>query len=253
MIPFSSLCMLMEQEPNLVAYMYWKETGDIWVWRNCTGRPSRTRRFLCVGVTDNIILSSTIGRNRNNIPGGVITAIIQGTEELISDLAKHDTHLQYRRGDRDDEIGYYNSCGFYVTAYEWADVIDNTQLRRRCDCWLASYGQALWTNYRTMGSNGLTSAAAMCFIKAGQKCQSFGSMYQNNWSIQAKDFNRFDRYAIKCWSCYNEPMPIIKAILNKVDRKQITVWLCGGGHKPKFYTIDELHVIKDNLFDTLFV
>ena len=99
-----------------LAYMYWKETGDLSVWKGIAqdALVMNLDDLLCVGATDNIMLSSTIGRNKNNIPGEVIAAIIQGTEELIEDLSKHGvTYLQHRWGDRRCwGFGSYDYCGF---------------------------------------------------------------------------------------------------------------------------------------------
>ena len=89
-----------------LAYLYWKETGDLSVWKGIAqdALVMNLDDLLCVGATDNIMLSSTIGRNKNNIPGEVIAAIIQGTEELIADLAKHDVHI-YSTGGETADVG----------------------------------------------------------------------------------------------------------------------------------------------------
>ena len=116
-----------------LAYMYWKETGDLSVWKGIAqdALVMNLDDLLCVGAIDNIILSSTIGRNKNNIPGEVIAAIIQGTEELIADLAQHDVHI-YSTGGETADVGDLVRTIIVdstVTArMNRADVIDNARI-----------------------------------------------------------------------------------------------------------------------------
>ena len=149
-----------------LAYMYWKETGDLSVWKGIAqdALVMNLDDLLCVGVTENILLSSTIGRNKNLIPGEVIEAIINGTEEFIRDMAKHGVHIQSTGGETADVGDLVRTIivDSTVTARIRRDeVIDNANIRPGdVIVGLASYGQASYeTQYNGgMGSNGLTSA-----------------------------------------------------------------------------------------------
>lgn len=250
-----------------LAYMYWKETGDMSVWKGIAqdALVMNLDDLLCVGVTDNIMLSSTIGRNKNNIPGEVITAIIQGTEELISDLAKHDVHI-YSTGGETADVGDLVRTIIVdstVTArMSRADVIDNARIQAGdVIVGLASYGQATYeTDYNGgMGSNGLTSARHDVFYK--MLAQKYPESFDSNIPEQLvytgqKTLTDLTDTPLNAGKLVLSPTrtyaPIIKAILNKVDRKQIHGMVhCSGGAQTKIlHFIDELHVIKDNLFDT---
>ena len=250
-----------------LAYMYWKETGDMSVWKGIAqdALVMNLDDLLCVGVTDNIMLSSTIGRNKNNIPGEVITAIIQGTEELISDLAKHDVHI-YSTGGETADVGDLVRTIIVdstVTArMNRADVIDNARIQAGdVIVGLASYGQATYeTDYNGgMGSNGLTSARHDVFYKT--LAQKYPESFDSNIPEQLvytgqKTLTDLTDTPLNAGKLVLSPTrtyaPIIKAILNKVDRKQIHGMVhCSGGAQTKIlHFIDELHVIKDNLFDT---
>ena len=250
-----------------LAYMYWKETGDMSVWKGIAqdALVMNLDDSLCVGVTDNIMLSSTIGRNKNNIPGEVITAIIQGTEELISDLAKHDVHI-YSTGGETADVGDLVRTIIVdstVTArMNRADVIDNARIQAGdVIVGLASYGQATYeTDYNGgMGSNGLTSARHDVFYKT--LAQKYPESFDSNIPEQLvytgqKTLTDLTDTPLNAGKLVLSPTrtyaPIIKAILNKVDRKQIHGMVhCSGGAQTKIlHFIDELHVIKDNLFDT---
>ena len=250
-----------------LAYMYWKETGDMSVWKGIAqdALVMNLDDLLCVGVTDNIMLSSTIGRNKNNIPGEVITAIIQGTEELISDLAKHDVHI-YSTGGETADVGDLVRTIIVdstVTArMNRADVIDNARIQAGdVIVGLASYGQATYeTNYNGgMGSNGLTSARHDVFYKT--LAQKYPESFDSNIPEQLvytgqKTLTDLTDTPLNAGKLVLSPTrtyaPIIKAILNKVDRKQIHGMVhCSGGAQTKIlHFIDELHVMKDNLFDT---
>ena len=156
-----------------LAYMYWKKTGDISVWKGIAqdALVMNLDDLLCVGVTDNIILSSTIGRNKNNIPGEVIAAIIQGTEDLIAELAKHDVHI-YSTGGETADVGDLVRTIIVdstVTArINREDVIDNARIQAGdVIVGLSSSGQATYESEYNggMGSNGLTSARHDVFFK----------------------------------------------------------------------------------------
>ena len=250
-----------------LAYMYWKETGDLSVWKGIAqdALVMNLDDLLCVGATDNIMLSSTIGRNKNNIPGEVIAAIIQGTEELIADLAQHDVHI-YSTGGETADVGDLVRTIIVdstVTArMNRADVIDNARiLDGDVIVGLASSGQATYESQYNggMGSNGLTSARHDVFSKmlAEQYPESFDPsvpeelVYAGQKSLTDATETPLDAGKLVL-SPTRTYAPIVKAILNQVDRKQIHGMVhCSGGAQTKIlHFIDELHVVKDNLFDT---
>ena len=250
-----------------LAYMYWKETGDLSVWKGIAqdALVMNLDDLLCVGATDNIMLSSTIGRNKNNIPGEVIAAIIQGTEELIADLAKHDVHI-YSTGGETADVGDLVRTIIVdstVTArMNRADVIDNARIQAGdVIVGLASFGQATYESEYNggMGSNGLTSARHDVFSKrlAKQYPESFDPsvpeelVYAGQKSLTDATETPLDAGKLVL-SPTRTYAPIIKAILNQVDRKQIHGMVhCSGGAQTKIlHFIDDLHVIKDNLFET---
>ena len=250
-----------------LAYMYWKETGDLSVWKGIAQDAliMNLDDLLCVGATDNIMLSSTIGRNKNNIPGEVIAAIIQGTEELITDLAKHDVHIHSTGGETADVGDLVRTIivDSTVTArINRADVIDNARIQAGdVIVGLASSGQATYESEYNggMGSNGLTSARHDVFSKllAKQYPESFDPsvpeelVYAGQKSLTDATDTPLDAGKLVL-SPTRTYAPIVKAILNQVDRKQIHGMVhCSGGAQTKIlHFIDELHVIKDNLFET---
>jgi phosphoribosylformylglycinamidine cyclo-ligase len=250
-----------------LAYMYWKETGDISVWKGIAqdALVMNLDDLLCVGATDNIILSSTIGRNKNKIPGEVIAAIIQGTEELIADLAKHDVHI-YSTGGETADVGDLVRTIIVdstVTArMNRADVIDNARIQAGdVIVGLASSGQATYESEYNggMGSNGLTSARHDVFSKllAKQYPESFDPsvpeklVYAGQKSLTDATDTPLDAGKLVL-SPTRTYAPIVKSILSQVDRKQSHGMVhCSGGAQTKIlHFIDELHVIKDNLFET---
>jgi phosphoribosylformylglycinamidine cyclo-ligase len=211
------------------------------------------------------MLSSTIGRNKNNIPGEVIAAIIQGTEELIADLAKHDVHI-YSTGGETADVGDLVRTIIVdstVTArMNRADVIDNARIQAGdVIVGFASSGQATYESEYNggMGSNGLTSARHDVFSKllAKQYPESFDPsvpeklVYAGQKSLTDATDTPLDAGKLVL-SPTRTYAPIVKSILSQVDRKQIHGMVhCSGGAQTKIlHFIDELHVIKDNLFET---
>ena len=267
----SNSCIVMHADgagtKSSLAYMYWKETGDISVWKGIAqdALVMNLDDLLCVGATDNIMLSSTIGRNKNNIPGEVIAAIIQGTEELIADLAKYDVHIYSTGGETADVGGLVRTIivDSTVTArMNRADVIDNARIQAGdVIVGFASSGQATYESEYNggMGSNGLTSARHDVFSKtlAKQYPESFDPsvpeelVYTGQKSLTDATDTPLDAGKLVL-SPTRTYAPIIKAILNQVDRKQIHGMVhCSGGAQTKIlHFIDDLHVVKDNLFDT---
>jgi len=249
-----------------LAYMYWKETGDLSVWKGIAqdALVMNLDDLLCVGVTDNILLSSTIGRNKNHIPGEVIAAIIQGTEELIVDLAKHGVEIHSTGGETADVGDLVRTIivDSTVTArIKRDDVIDNANIQAGdVIVGLASFGQATYEDAYNggMGSNGLTSARHDVFSKI--LAQQYPESYDPNVPADLvyagqKSLTEATNTPLDAGKLVLSPTrtyaPIIKAIFSQVDRQQIHGMVhCSGGAQTKIlHFIDELHVVKDNLFD----
>ena len=249
-----------------LAYVYWKETGDLSVWKGIAqdALVMNLDDLLCVGVTDNILLSSTIGRNKNKIPGEVIAAIIHGTESLIKDLSKHGVEIHSTGGETADvgDLVQTIIVDSTVTArIKRSDVIDNARIQPGdVIVGLASFGQATYeVAYNGgMGSNGLTSARHDIFSKtlAQKYPESYDPnlpeslVYTGQKSLTEVTNTRLDAGKLVL-SPTRTYAPIIKAILNHIDRQQIHGMVhCSGGAQTKIlHFIDKLHIIKDNLFD----
>ena len=249
-----------------LAYMYWKETGDLSVWKGIAqdALVMNLDDLLCVGVTDNILLSSTIGRNKNKIPGEIIAAIINGTESLIKDLSKHGVEIHSTGGETADvgDLVQTIIVDSTVTArIKRSDVIDNARIQPGdVIVGLASFGQATYeVAYNGgMGSNGLTSARHDIFSKT--LAQKYPESYDPNLPESLvytgqKSLTEVTNTPLDAGKLVLSPTrtyaPIIKAILNHIDRQQIHGMVhCSGGAQTKIlHFIDKLHIIKDNLFD----
>lgn len=249
-----------------LAYMYWKETGDISVWKGIAQDAliMNIDDLLCVGATDNILLSSTIGRNKNLIPGEVISAIINGTEELISDLKNHGVTIHSTGGETADVGDLVRTIivDSTVTArMKRADVIDNANIQAGdVIVGLASFGQATYEKEYNggMGSNGLTSARHDVFSKylAEKYPESFDASVPNElvYSGQTRLTDAVDNSPINAGKLVLSPTrtyaPVIKMILSKYNSNQIHGMVhCSGGAQTKvLHFVENVHVIKDNLF-----
>ena len=249
-----------------LAYMYWKETGDISVWKGIAQDAliMNIDDLLCVGATDNILLSSTIGRNKNLIPGEVISAIISGTEELISELKNHGVTIHSTGGETADVGDLVRTIivDSTVTArMKRADVIDNANIQAGdVIVGLASFGQATYEKEYNggMGSNGLTSARHDVFAKylATKYPESFDAAVPNElvYSGQTKLTDAVKNSPIDAGKLVLSPTrtyaPVIKKLLSKYNSNQIHGMVhCSGGAQTKvLHFVDNVHVIKDNLF-----
>jgi len=249
-----------------LAYMYWKETGDISVWKGIAQDAliMNIDDLLCVGATDNILLSSTIGRNKNRIPGEVISAIINGTEELIHELKAHGVTIHSTGGETADVGDLVRTIivDSTVTArMKRADVIDNANIKPGdVIVGLASFGQALYEKSYNggMGSNGLTSARHDVFAHdlAKKYPESFDDLVPDDlvYSGQMQLTDAVKNSPIDAGKLVLSPTrtyaPIIKKILEKYTSKDIHGMVhCSGGAQTKIlHFIENLHIIKDNLF-----
>lgn len=251
---------------SALAYMYWKETGDLSVWKGIAQDAliMNIDDLLCVGATDNILLSSTIGRNKNLIPGEVISAIIQGTEELIAELGNHGVTI-YSTGGETADVGDLVRTIIVdstVTArMKRADVIDNARIQAGdVIVGLASFGQAIYENGYNggMGSNGLTSARHDVFSKelAKKYPESFDPavpeelVYTGSKALTEATDSPLDAGKLVL-SPTRTYAPIVKKILSEYTPQDIHGMVhCSGGAQTKIlHFIDDLHVIKDNLFE----
>ena len=250
-----------------LAYAYWKETGDLSVWKGIAQDSliMNIDDLICVGATNNIMLSSTIGRNKNMIPAAVISAVINGTEELIEDLKSHGICIHSTGGETADVGDLVRTIivDSTVTArIKRSDVIDNSNIKAGdLIVGLASYGQATYENHYNggMGSNGLTSARHDVFTKklARKFPETFDPLIPEalvySGSTQLTD--PVENSPLDAGKLVLSPTrtyaPIIKKILETHDSRAIHgIVHCSGGAQTKIlHFIDQLHVIKDNMFE----
>lgn len=249
-----------------LAYMYWKETGDISVWKGIAQDAliMNIDDLICVGATDNIMLSSTIGRNKNLIPAEVISAIINGTEELIADLDTFGVKIHSTGGETADVGDLVRTIivDSTVTArLKRSDVIDNANIQAGdVIVGLSSSGQASYENEYNggMGSNGLTSARHDVFhhYLAEKFPESFDAAVPKDlvYSGQMKLTDVVEGASINAGKLVLSPTrtyaPIVKKILSKYTSDHIHGMVhCSGGAQTKIlHFIDNLHIIKDNMF-----
>lgn len=251
-----------------LAYVYWKETGDISVWKDIAQDAiiMNLDDLLCVGATDQILLSSTIGRNKNVIPGEVIAAIINGTEEILAELREMGIGIYSTGGETADVGDLVRTVIVDSTVtcrMKRADVISNHTIRPGdVIVGLASYGQATYEKKYNggMGSNGLTSARHDVFSKyvAEKYPESFdpavpfelvfaGSQSLTNQVAIGNDKTlEAGKLVLSPTRTY---APVIKAVLDKYRSQIHGMVHCSGGAQTKvLHFVDDVHVIKDNMF-----
>ena len=249
-----------------LAYTYWKETNDLSVWKGIAQDAliMNIDDLLCVGATDKILLSSTIGRNKNHIPGEVISSIINGTEELLSDLREHGIGIHSTGGETADVGDLVRTIivdSTVVCRMKRSDVISNDKIKGGdVIVGFASFGQATYEKEYNggMGSNGLTSARHDVFSKAlGNKYpESYDPelpedlVYSGTRSL-TEDVGAPVNAGKLVLSPTRTYAPLVKAILDK-HRKEIHEMVhCSGGAQTKvMHFVNNLHVVKDNLFAT---
>ena len=264
-------CLIMHADgagtKSSLAYMYWRETGDLSVWKGIAQDAliMNIDDLLCVGAVDNIMLSSTIGRNKNLIPGEVISAIINGTEELLEDLKSFGVEIHSTGGETADVGDLVRTIivDSTVTArMKKKDVINNANIKPGdVIVGLASFGQATYEKEYNggMGSNGLTSARHDVFSKvlAEKYPESFDSsipeelIYSGTKALTEEVENSPINAGKLVLSPTRTYAPIIKKILSKYSNKDIHGMVhCSGGAQTKIlHFINNLHIIKDNLFE----
>ncbi|HET9487653.1 MAG TPA: AIR synthase-related protein [Chryseosolibacter sp.] len=249
-----------------LAYIYWKETGDLSVWSGIAQDAliMNIDDLLCVGATENILLSSTIGRNRNHIPGEVISAIINGTEELLELLRRYGLNIISTGGetaDLGDLVRTIAVDSTVVCRMKRSDVIDNARIQAGdVVVGLASFGKASYENEYNggMGSNGLTSARHDVFAHhyASKYPESFDENVPENL-VYAGKYNVTDSVHgvdVNVGKLVLSPTrtyaPVIVKVLQNLRHEIHGMVHCSGGAQTKvLHFIEDLHVIKDNLFD----
>ncbi|WP_060873165.1 AIR synthase related protein [Myroides odoratus] len=264
-------CLIMHADgagtKSSLAYMYWKETGDISVWKGIAQDAliMNIDDLLCVGATDNILLSSTIGRNKNLVPGEVISAIINGTEELIEELKSFGVTIHSTGGETADVGDLVRTIivDSTVTArMKRSDVIDNANIQAGdVIVGLESFGQATYEKGYNggMGSNGLTSARHDVFD------HSLAAKYPESYDSSVPEELVYSGKVQLTDAVANSPIdagklvlsptrtyaPIIKAILDQYKADDVHGMIhCSGGAQTKIlHFVDQLHIIKDNLFE----
>jgi phosphoribosylformylglycinamidine cyclo-ligase len=247
-----------------LAYIYWKETGDTAVWKGIAqdALVMNIDDLLCVGAIDNIMLSSTIGRNKNLIPGEVIAAIINGTEELITELRRFGVNIFSTGGETADVGDLVRTIivdSTVVARMKRSDVIDNSRIHPGdVIVGFASYGQASYeTEYNGgMGSNGLTSARHDVFYHqlAAKYPETFDPaipmnlVYTGSYALtDSVEDSPLDAGKLVL-SPTRTYLPLVKNILQK-HRSVIhgMVHCSGGGQTKVLHFVDQAHIIKDNL------
>lgn len=251
-----------------LAYLYWKETGDISVWKGIAQDSiiMNTDDLLCVGATGPILMSSSIDRNKNKIPGEVIAEIINGSEEVLEMLRKNGVEIYSTGGETADVGDLVKTITVNTTVIarmKRADVIDNANIKPgNVIVGLASYGKA---NYETeynggMGSNGLTSARhdVLDNIYAEKYPESFdqdihSSLVYSGSKLLTDKIKIEDDLMVNVGKLILSPTrtyaPVVKALLEKLKGKIDGMVHCSGGAQTKvLHFVENIHVIKDNLF-----
>lgn len=263
---------------SALAYMYWKETGDLSVWKGIAQDAviMNVDDLICVGATDNILLSSTIGRNKNLIPGEVITAIIHGTEEVLQTLRDNGISISSTGGETADVGDLVRTIivdSTVVCRMEREKVISNDRIKEgNVIIGLSSYGKATYeTEYNGgMGSNGLTSARHDVFNKnlAKKFPESYDAALPES-VVYTGGLNLTDKVEVSYKNSNSDIIkeqidaaklvlsptrtyaPVIKKAINELGKNIHGIVHCSGGAQTKVlhFLNEGLHVIKDNLFD----
>jgi len=247
-----------------LAYAYWKETGDLSVWKGISQDAivMNTDDLLCVGITDNILLSSTIGRNKNLIPGEVISAIIEGTNEFVEKMQKLGIQITLTGGETADVGDLVRTVivdSTVTASSKRSDIIENNIQAGDVIIGLESSGKAIYEDEYNggMGSNGLTSARHDVFSKelAEKYPETFDNDIPNDliYSGKMKLTDPVEGTELNAGKLVLSPtrtyLPVIKSILNEY-RSQIHGMIhCSGGAQTKvLHFADQIHIIKNNLF-----
>jgi phosphoribosylformylglycinamidine cyclo-ligase len=247
-----------------LAYLYWKETGDMSVWKGIAQDAvvMNLDDLLCVGAIDGMLLTSTIGRNKQKVPGAVIKAIIEGTDELLTELREHGINIQFAGGETADVGDLVRSVIVDATIacrMRRDKVITNQNIRDgNVIIGLASYGKATYENEYNggMGSNGLTSARHDVFEKylSGKYPESYDTDLDKN-IVYTGNYNLTDpvpETGLDAGKLVLSPTrtyaPVIRKVLNLYFGQINGMIHCSGGAQTKVLKfVNDLHVIKDNM------
>ena len=251
-----------------LAYAYWKETNDLNVWKGISQDSliMNIDDLICVGAIDNIIVSSTIGRNKKLIPGEVIKTIIEGNEEIISKLNSFGINIKSSGGETADVGDLVKTIivdSTVICRLRRDDVIDNSRIKSGdVIVGLASFGKTTYENdYNSgIGSNGLTSARHDVFNKylKDKYPETFDNNISNEliYSGSKKLTDKIRGVDLNAGKLVLSPTrtyaPVVKDMFSKIERKKINgIIHCSGGAQTKVMNfINNKHVIKNNLFDT---
>lgn len=248
-----------------LAYAYWKETGDLSVWKGIAQDAliMNVDDLLCVGATDNILLSSTIGRNKGLVPGEVISAIINGTEELLETLRSQGVNIKSTGGETADVGDLVRTIivdSTVVCRMKKSDVIDNANIKPgNVIVGIASHGKASYEDDYNggMGSNGLTSARHDVFNKsvAEKYPETFDAAIPEDLIYSGEVFltDEVEGVPVDAGKLVLSPTrtyaPIIKKVLDGYRDKINGMVHCSGGAQTKIlHFVDNLHIVKDNMF-----
>lgn len=267
----SEYCIIMHADgagtKSSLAYVYWKETKDLRVWKGISQDSliMNIDDLICVGATENIVVSSTIGRNKKLIPGEIIKQIIEGNEEVINNLNKYGMNVVSSGGETADVGDLVKTIIVDSTVFcrmKRADVIDNGNIiAGNVIVGLSSFGKASYEEeYNSgIGSNGLTSARHDVFEKSlkNKYPESFDNQISDElvYSGTKKVTDRIENLPLDAGKLVLSPTrtyaPLIKKIFEEIDRKKLNgIIHCSGGAQTKIlHFVDKLHIIKNNLFD----
>ena len=267
----SEYCIIMHADgagtKSSLAYVYWKETKDLSVWKGISQDSliMNIDDLICVGATENIVVSSTIGRNKKLIPGEIIKQIIEGNEEVISNLNTYGMNVVSSGGETADVGDLVKTIIVDSTVFcrmKRANVIDNGNIiAGNVIVGLSSFGKASYEEeYNSgIGSNGLTSARHDVFEKSlkNKYPESFDNQISDElvYSGTKKVTDRIENSPLDAGKLVLSPTrtyaPLIKKIFEEIERKKINgIIHCSGGAQTKIlHFVDKLHIIKDNLFD----
>ncbi|MDR0714513.1 MAG: phosphoribosylformylglycinamidine cyclo-ligase [Bacteroidales bacterium] len=252
---------------SALAYMYWRETGDLSVWKGIAqdALVMNTDDLLCVGATDNILVSSTIGRNKRLIPGEVIAAVINGTEDLIEQMRSYGMNIRLSGGETADAGDLVRTIIVDSTVacrMRRSDVINNENIQDGdVIIGLSSSGKAAYENGYNggMGSNGLTSARHDVFARylADKYPESYdhGIDRQLVYTGSYRLTDAIEELGVDAGKLVLSPtrtyVPVLRQLLSSMRPVIHGLIHCSGGGQTKIlHFADHLHIIKDNLFDT---
>ncbi|MFM2224381.1 MAG: hypothetical protein RJA07_583 [Bacteroidota bacterium] len=253
---------------SILSYLYYKETGDISVWQNISQDAivMNTDDLMCVGATEDMCFTSTIGRNKNHIDGTILAAVINGSATFFETMKKHEVHIHFMGGETADVGDLVRTMiidGTITCRMKRSDVIDNANITDGdVIVGFASYGQTTYeTEYNSgIGSNGITSARHDVMNKFYENAfpESYDPMLPESvrftGNCRLTDIEPETKITVGklLLSPTRTYLPVVKKIFETIDRNNIhgMVHCSGGGQTKVLHFVDNLNIIKDNLFET---